>query len=160
MTQSGKPRIRIGQTRQARYEDFLKKHEWDKADWIAVPDPSRTYWDGTTVPAVGAREFTVLPSGIAIPTSAARGPVPIDLIQVFLTAEEVMDRRLGFSLAEWGVQQVRRDRLLTQTARLLGLCDQLTTMLKRHRNAVASADDCRQDHLCLAGSEAPLTAGW
>lgn len=117
--------MRVVRERQATPEDFLRRVEGDEGNWIAVPNPSLRYWQGSTVPIVGAREFTTLPSGIIVPAQAAAPPQPIDLIQVFLTAEEAFGRRLGLEYVEHEVRQIARDRLLVRSAVLLGAYEKM-----------------------------------
>lgn len=117
--------MRIVRERQARPEDFLRRIEGEEGDWIAVPDPSLRYWQGSAVPIVGGRDYTTLPSGIIVPREAAAGPQPIDLIQVFLTAEEAFGRRLGLEFVQDEVRSVDRDRLLVRCAVLLGAYEKM-----------------------------------
>lgn len=125
MSDPRRPAVRFGQERPATFEDFIKRHEGDTGDWIAVPDPSRRYWPGATVPIVGAREYTVLSSGLIVPTAATRGPQPIDLMQVFVTAEEALGQRLGYEFAEYELARVPRDDVLVRSARILGAYEAL-----------------------------------
>lgn len=117
--------MRVVRERQATPEDFLRRVEGDEGDWIAVPNPSLRYWQGSTVPIVGARDYTTLPSGIIVPAEAAARPQPIHLIQVFLTAEEAFGRRLGLEFVEEEVRHVDRDRLLVRCAVLLGAYEKM-----------------------------------
>lgn len=117
--------MRVLRERQATPEDFLRRMEGEEGDWIAVPNPNLRYWQGSTVPIVGARGYTTLPSGIIVPAHAATGPQPIDLIQVFVTAEEVFGRRLGLEFVRNEVEQIDRDRLLVRCAVLLGAYEKM-----------------------------------
>lgn len=125
---SGRPpqrRVRLVRDRDATPDDFLRRVEGEGADWIAVPDASRRHWQGTAVPVIGAREYRTLPSGLIVPAQVAAGPQPIDLIQVFLTAEEVFGRRFGMPFVEEELLHVDRDRLLVRCARILGAYEKM-----------------------------------
>jgi hypothetical protein len=118
-------RLRLVQDRAATPDDFLRRVEGEGADWIAVPDASRRYWQGTAVPVIGTRQYTTLPSGLIVPVQVARGPQPIDLIQVFLTAEEIFGRRFGMPFVEEELLHVDRDKLLVRCARILGAYEKM-----------------------------------
>lgn len=120
-----RPRVRFGQDRPATFDDFITRHDADTGDWIAIPDAARRYWAGAPIPIVGAHEFTVLPSGVAVPTASTRGPQPIDLMQVFLKAEEVFGGRLGLPFVEAELREVARDALLVRCAKILGAYDRM-----------------------------------
>jgi hypothetical protein len=62
---------------------------------------------------------------LAVPIASTRGPQPIDLMQVFLTAEEVFGGRLGLPFAEAELREVARCAMLVRCAKILGAYDRM-----------------------------------
>ncbi len=60
-----------------------------------------------------------------MPIASTRGPQPIDLMQVFLTAEEVFCGRLGLPFAEAELREVARCAMLVRCAKILGAYDRM-----------------------------------
>lgn len=67
---------------------FTGQDPTDQAHLVAVR-PGDVFARGSVAPVLD-QSFTELPSGLLIPTSAARRPAPIDSVWVYLTAEEVL----------------------------------------------------------------------
>lgn len=89
-----------------------------RSAYFAEPSQGTVYAEGTTVPLIGV-PLTERPSGLLVPAAAVRVPAPIDLAQMFVTAEDV----LGFTPPPgYVIEQLRRLPLadaLTWCAQLL-----------------------------------------
>jgi len=64
-----------------------------ESDYVAAVTPDRLMAHGTTAPVIGPR-FVPTPGGLVVPEGVARGVAPMDLIKVYITAEELF----GFSV--------------------------------------------------------------
>lgn len=116
---------------------------------LAIPDPERPIWPGTTVPAMGW-DFRLLDSGLFVPTSS-RGPAPIDTMATYITAPILLDQSIP--LAEV-VALIRA--LSPQDA--LGCCGWLMARMFRPG---AGGPDVQQelvDALCVGATKGRATA--
>src|SRR5450759_1484778 len=86
---------------------------------IFVPEPGRTYMLGTTVPALGTA-FALGRGGLHVPEHLARGPVPLDVFGVWLTAEEVLGQPFGLDVAIHWLEQLNLEAVVLQCSALLG----------------------------------------
>ena len=110
----------------AGFERFRGTRRGEEGKWLIRPIEGLRYQPGEVVPTIG-QEFVVRPDGLAIPAKAARPPAPADLIQTFLTGEEVFHRRLGFDYAVAALRRVERSAVLTTSARLMARLEGLNT---------------------------------
>jgi hypothetical protein len=91
-----------------------------EADYLAAITPGRVMAPGTTAPVIGTR-FVTTPSGLVLPESAAGGTAPIDLIQTYITAEELLGFRVPIELVLDNVRRLPLESVLEFSATWLNM---------------------------------------
>jgi hypothetical protein len=150
---------------QPDFNQFKQRPRGDEGAHLAIPKAGRTYFPGTTIPAVGAR-YVERPDGLIVPESAARPPQPIDLIQTYITYSELFGFAPDPDYVVKALGAVPRDEFVRGSAVLLGMyenigasrhdIDRQLTDLWFRESAVGKIRERLRDHSTLVAPQTLL----
>jgi hypothetical protein len=115
---------RIPRRIQPEFKRFSQRPRGDEGTYLAIPEAGRTYFPGTTIPAIGAR-YVQRNDGLIVPESVARAPQPIDLIQSYITYSELFGFPPDPDYVVEALAAVPRDEFVRGCAALLGMYEKI-----------------------------------
>lgn len=110
--------------KESDFNEFERRPPGDEGAHLAIPEAGRTYFPGTTIPALGAR-FVQRSDGLIVPESVARSAQPIDLIQAYVTYSEVFGYLPNPDYVTDALSALPRDDFVRGCAALLAMYEKL-----------------------------------